>query len=510
MKKIKKLFKFLPVVCLSLISCLSSVLFLDHDVKSTYAVDDSLPDSNLYTPYDVTQSSFYFDWSYITYNTSSNNSRNLHTRAYNGTPTDLTGLYFLFNETIMYSWNTGNGLNLSFYSYYVNTQGQNPNTPIFAHFKRIMINGTKIQYLLDNDVIVDVFDNNNSHNFIHDYSRSLFIVSAGNDDSDFSYYMNNVFDKGTFYHFYEFSTYISQVSTLQNQITSLNNQIDSLENNVSTLQGQVSTLQGQVSSLQTQLTNAWLNARRNTYIVNIHSVIDFEFQIYLNIDYQSSDDFYIKPNKMKIKSSIEVNDSTGSLIESHFNVIDTLDFSNLSSYYYSYNDLYTLLFIDVNDSWNLNVPYWADSDYSYFSLSNINNYINNWLLDFKSDLSVTGFDYSRTNFVSYNELLLGSLNGTNLAFNDGYSDGYDDGYEYGIDEGYSNGYSVGFSDGFSADSTATTIFSGILQVGMLPVNVLLAIFNFEILGINLSAFISAILTVCLTIIVIRTITGKKE
>lgn len=119
----------------------------------------------------------------------------------------------------------------------------------------------------------------------------------------------------------------------------------------------------------------------------------------------------------------------------------------------------------------------------------------------------------------------GYLTGYNEGYNSGYSsgtdygynNGYDVGYQAGVDsqqqaitDAYNNGYSAGYNDGFSTDSTTATIFSGILQVGMLPVNVLLAIFNFEILGINLSAFISAIFTVCLTVIVIRTVTGGKN
>lgn len=107
----------------------------------------------------------------------------------------------------------------------------------------------------------------------------------------------------------------------------------------------------------------------------------------------------------------------------------------------------------------------------------------------------------------------GYSNGNSFGYNNGYSVGYQDGVDsqaQAISDAYNEGYSAGYDEGYSVDGTAATIFSGILQVGMLPINVLLAIFNFEILGINLSAFISAILTVCLTVIVIRTVTGGKN
>lgn len=122
-----------------------------------------------------------------------------------------------------------------------------------------------------------------------------------------------------------------------------------------------------------------------------------------------------------------------------------------------------------------------------------------------------------------------------IAFDDGYTAGYSDGYNSGFIEGqgsgldtgyqqgyqagvdsqqplienaYQNGYSNGFQAADTQDEVVTSIFSGILQVAMVPINFFLGIFNFEILGINLSAFIRAIFTVVLTIIVIKTVMGK--
>lgn len=77
-------------------------------------------------------------------------------------------------------------------------------------------------------------------------------------------------------------------------------------------------------------------------------------------------------------------------------------------------------------------------------------------------------------------------------------------------EGYSEGYSQGFNEGASMDTTAVTIFNGILNIALVPVNFFLAMFNFEILGINISSLVSALLSVCMVIIVIRMITGKKN
>lgn len=84
------------------------------------------------------------------------------------------------------------------------------------------------------------------------------------------------------------------------------------------------------------------------------------------------------------------------------------------------------------------------------------------------------------------------------------------GYERGYRIGYAEGHTEGFNEGASMDNTAVTIFNGILNIALVPVNFFLAMFNFEILGINISSLVSALLSVCMVIIVIRMITGKKN
>lgn len=109
----------------------------------------------------------------------------------------------------------------------------------------------------------------------------------------------------------------------------------------------------------------------------------------------------------------------------------------------------------------------------------------------------------------------GYTDGYNQGFSSGYSSGYYNGYGEGvasqqplIDNAYNTGYNNGYADGVNSNGTAVTIFSGILQIGMLPINFFLSILNFEVFGINISGFIKAILTICLTIIVVKTILGN--
>jgi len=175
--------------------------------------------------------------------------------------------------------------------------------------------------------------------------------------------------------------------------------------------------------------------------------------------------------------------------------------------------------------------------------SNSINNSNGIILD--KTLSLYG-DFTRENFGNVSESL-GSVFSFNYDFDisqysSGYADGYAQGYQeamqkyenqlqneksesyqQGFEAGiadqyqqdqiqitnsYNNGYSDGYQEGFSADSTATSIFSGILQVGLVPINFFLAIFNFDILGINISAFIRALFTVLITIIVIKFVIGS--
>lgn len=83
-------------------------------------------------------------------------------------------------------------------------------------------------------------------------------------------------------------------------------------------------------------------------------------------------------------------------------------------------------------------------------------------------------------------------------------------YQEGYDIGRAEGYTEGLTDGMDTNGEAFVIFNGILSVAMIPINVFLKIFEFEVFGINISSLVSAILSVAILIIVIRLVTGKKQ
>lgn len=96
------------------------------------------------------------------------------------------------------------------------------------------------------------------------------------------------------------------------------------------------------------------------------------------------------------------------------------------------------------------------------------------------------------------------------GYQDGYSVGYSEGYGSGASDGYAEGYQNGLNDGINTDATTLTIFNGILSISLVPINFFLGIFNFEILGINITGFITALVSVLIVIILVRLIFGGKS
>lgn len=99
-----------------------------------------------------------------------------------------------------------------------------------------------------------------------------------------------------------------------------------------------------------------------------------------------------------------------------------------------------------------------------------------------------------------------------------YQSGYDNGYNTGYADGDNNGYTKGFGEGYdkgredfeNQDSQINSIFEGILSIGLLPIEFFLSIFNFEIFGINITAIVSAILSLCVIILLMRYVLGGKS
>ena len=95
-----------------------------------------------------------------------------------------------------------------------------------------------------------------------------------------------------------------------------------------------------------------------------------------------------------------------------------------------------------------------------------------------------------------------------LGYNQDYT--YQNGYNDGYSNGYQGGYNSGYNAGANTDATASTIFTGILDVALIPVNVFLTIFNFDVFGINIAGIVSALLTISVVVIIFRFLFGGKK
>lgn len=94
------------------------------------------------------------------------------------------------------------------------------------------------------------------------------------------------------------------------------------------------------------------------------------------------------------------------------------------------------------------------------------------------------------------------------GYNAGYTVGDSAGQSAGYKRGYSAGDSVGYSRGYNAgvNATNTYTFTNLISAVLdASISAFTSLFNFEILGINLSSFLLALFTICIVLTVIKVI-----
>lgn len=131
--------------------------------------------------------------------------------------------------------------------------------------------------------------------------------------------------------------------------------------------------------------------------------------------------------------------------------------------------------------------------------------------DLKYDLGGNTFVWSKENLTTYYDNISckrGEFPATQFydAVRSGFSIVSNDSYN----AGYADGYSHGFDDGSNQDLVVAGIFTGILEIGLLPINMFLAVLNFDVLGINISSFVSALITIVVVITLVRAFIGNNE
>lgn len=103
-------------------------------------------------------------------------------------------------------------------------------------------------------------------------------------------------------------------------------------------------------------------------------------------------------------------------------------------------------------------------------------------------------------------------NGYSNGFVDGEDSGFAKGEEFGFNSGYSEGSSVGYNTGYNAGYNAGAVeganYSFMTLLGAVfdaPISAFRGLLNFEVLGINMSAFVTAMLSLCVVFVLLKLI-----
>lgn len=213
--------------------------------------------------------------------------------------------------------------------------------------------------------------------------------------------------------------------------------------------------------------------------------IDYTF--YTTLSYNENGDNYVyQYNGFNI--NLEIYDDYNVLIyeynESYYEEV-TMQITNTTTYMIGYENN------DENEALKISFIYGARNSNFYIPLE-----------DIALPITIKYNERYTINWTPIVENIIPALINSN-SYDLGYYNGYNQGNTDGYSTGYNTGYATGYNDASDQDTTAVTIFSGILSVGLLPVNFFLAILNFEVFGINIGAFVSALLTVAIVVIITR-------
>lgn len=153
--------------------------------------------------------------------------------------------------------------------------------------------------------------------------------------------------------------------------------------------------------------------------------------------------------------------------------------------------------------------------YRYLCDDNSWNYDSSKCFDFYNVSSSMSFSNLDTTSLSFTEFKTKNLDCVFTMFqavppSSVYNDGYNNGFNDGTSSGYQTGYRDGVIYGETVDDTALTIFTGIVDIGLLPVNVFLAMLNFEVFGINIGGLVSSLMTVAVGLILWRVVMGGNS
>lgn len=80
----------------------------------------------------------------------------------------------------------------------------------------------------------------------------------------------------------------------------------------------------------------------------------------------------------------------------------------------------------------------------------------------------------------------------------GYSNGYNEGYAQGESSSYGNGYSTGYQKGIR-EANQNSLYNMILAIVDTPIHIFKGIFDFNVLGINLTNFVLSLISILIVV-----------
>lgn len=129
----------------------------------------------------------------------------------------------------------------------------------------------------------------------------------------------------------------------------------------------------------------------------------------------------------------------------------------------------------------------------------------------RSRVSITYLLPAAVNYLAFN---VGNLDyydgykaGVDVGYTSGEKEGYDKGFNQAKDAYYEQGYNVGYNKGI-ASANNYTFLSLIGAVIDAPLGAFRSMFNFEILGMNMSSFLLSLFSISIIIVVIKLLIGR--
>lgn len=229
------------------------------------------------------------------------------------------------------------------------------------------------------------------------------------------------------------------------------------------------------------------------YMANFNFLFEFHKVINDIIQYNNKNYFFLNCFNMASTAGELFNGNVVKIVKGSYKNYN-LYFTDLSNYPYAFTTL----------------PSKVNGKFNFISYVCKNGASITLVIPLLSNLDLDYFDLT-TYFLeggvsdSYND---GYYNGRTTGYSEGYQKGTSNGYSTGYDKGKKDGFNTGYSKGVGESNDYT--FLGLLSACIdAPITYFTSLFNFELLGVNLSAFLTGLFTLCVIVTIVRLVLGGK-